>query len=54
MNAPLLKLEHLQLTDNESQLMQDTLVHTVLSVIVRYGGEEFKHWKGELDKNVPM
>lgn len=53
MNAPLLKLEHLQLTENESQLMHDALIHTILSVIVRYGGEEFKHWKEELDKNIP-
>ena len=53
MNAPLIKLEHLQLTKNESQVMHNALFHTILSVIVHYGGEEFKQQKEELDKNVP-
>ena len=33
--------------------MHDALVHTILSVIVHYGGEQFKDWKEELDKNIP-
>ncbi|KAF8954128.1 hypothetical protein BDZ97DRAFT_1979464 [Flammula alnicola] len=53
MNAPPLKLENLLLTEDESKLMDNALVHTVLSVIVRYGGDEFKHWKEELEKDVP-
>ncbi|KAF8173450.1 hypothetical protein BJ912DRAFT_1024853 [Pholiota molesta] len=53
MNASLLKLEDLQLTENESQLMHDALVHTVLSVIVRYGGDGFNIWKDELEKDLP-
>jgi hypothetical protein len=53
MNASPLKLEDLQLTETESQLMHDTLIHTILSVIVRYGGEGFKIWKDDLAKDLP-
>ncbi|KAF8174074.1 hypothetical protein BJ912DRAFT_858960 [Pholiota molesta] len=53
MNAPPLKLENLLLTENESHLMEDALVHTILSVIVHYGGESLKRWKGDLVTNAP-
>jgi hypothetical protein len=46
-----MKLENLILTE-ESEPMDKALVHTILSVIVRYG-EGFKHWKEDLGKDVP-
>ncbi|PPQ92857.1 hypothetical protein CVT25_004345 [Psilocybe cyanescens] len=52
-NAPPLKLENLVLTEDESQLMYGALVHTVLSVIVRYGGEGFGRWKEDLKNDTP-
>ncbi len=32
--------------------MDDALVHTVLSVIVHYGGDEFKCWEEELEEKL--
>ena len=53
MNAPPLALEHLELDEHESELMDDALVHTILAIIVRYGGEGFTAWKDKLTANQP-
>ncbi|KAF8890919.1 hypothetical protein BD779DRAFT_1438147, partial [Infundibulicybe gibba] len=53
MNAPPLRLEDLQLTQDEATLMDDGLVHTILAVIVKYGGDDFAIWKEELKNNQP-
>ncbi|KAF8952570.1 hypothetical protein BDZ97DRAFT_1768339 [Flammula alnicola] len=53
MNASPLKLENLLLTEEETELLLSALVHTILSVIVRYGGDQSKHWKEELEKDAP-
>lgn len=53
MNAPELQLRHLELNEAESHLLQESLVHTVLSILVKYGGEGFQRWKGDLEKAQP-
>lgn len=53
MNAPPLKLSNLELTEAESCLLHDALVHTILSVIVKFGGEGFQRWKGDLEDSWP-
>ncbi|KAF9472391.1 hypothetical protein BDN70DRAFT_900581 [Pholiota conissans] len=44
-NAKPLQLEDLYLSDAEDRLMQQIMAHTILSVVVRYGGEGFKIWE---------
>lgn len=33
--------------------MDNALVHTILSVIVHYGGDKFKNWTEELKNGIP-
>lgn len=53
MNAPELQLNNLELNESESELLHNSLVHTILSIIVNYGGEGFEKWKDDLDKSQP-
>jgi hypothetical protein len=53
MNAPPLKLSDVKLTDAKFILFEKALVHTVLQIIVNYGGDGFQWWKKELDDCQP-
>jgi hypothetical protein len=53
MNAPPLTLNDLDLTKSESVLFDEAFVHTVLRIIVNYGGEGFQQWKEDLEKCQP-
>ncbi len=46
--ARLLELEDIQPTMEESKLLQSALVHTILSIIVNYGGEGFEKWQADV------
>lgn len=52
-NAGPLRLEDLELTEPESILMNDALVHTILSIIVTHGGEGFAKWSDDLKNSQP-
>lgn len=48
MSAQPLRLEDIQLTSDEGALLKNALVHTVLSIVVNYGGESLQKWKAEV------
>ncbi|KIM45742.1 hypothetical protein M413DRAFT_24874 [Hebeloma cylindrosporum] len=52
-NARPLRLEDLELTEPESDLMDDALVYTILSIIVTHGGEGFEKWSENLKDTRP-
>ena len=52
-NAGPLRLEDLELTEPEGTLMNDALVHTILSIIVTHGGEGFAKWSEDLKNSQP-
>ena len=47
-NAGPLRLEDLELTEPEFTLLNKALVHTILSIIVKHGGEGFEKWSNDL------
>lgn len=53
MNAPALKLSDLELTATEAKLVHEALIHTILGILVRYGGEGFRRWKSDLEETQP-
>ncbi|KAJ7826515.1 hypothetical protein B0H13DRAFT_2241113 [Mycena leptocephala] len=40
-------------TKTEAEFFHNNMIHTILRIIVRYGGEEFEHWKDQLDNAQP-
>ena len=52
-NAGPLRLEDLELTESECTLMNNVLVHTILSIIVAHGGEGFEKWSDDLKNSRP-
>lgn len=52
-NAGPLRLEDLELTEPESTLLNEALVHTILSIIVKHGGEGFEKWSDDLTNSQP-
>ena len=52
-NAGPLRLEDLELTESECTLMNNVLVHTILSIIVAHGGEGFAKWSNDLKNSQP-
>jgi hypothetical protein len=47
--APPLTLEDLELTDEEVVFFHENMIHTILRIIIRFGGEGFELWKKDLD-----
>ncbi|KAJ7778908.1 hypothetical protein B0H16DRAFT_1448457 [Mycena metata] len=41
-------------TDAEAEFFRKNMIHTILRIIVRYGGEEFAHLKDDLEKAQPV
>ncbi|KAJ7487292.1 hypothetical protein B0H11DRAFT_2172828 [Mycena galericulata] len=52
--APPLTIEDLQFTDTEATFFHENMIHTILRIIIRYGGEDFECWKDDLDKAQPF
>ncbi|KAJ7463671.1 hypothetical protein FB451DRAFT_1180152 [Mycena latifolia] len=50
--APL-TVEDLQFTEAEAAFFHENMVHTILRIIVRYGGEGFQRWQDDLEKMQP-
>lgn len=48
-----LKIEHLDLTEAESDLLDKALVNTILSIVVRHGGDSFSKWIDEVKAEQP-
>ncbi|KAJ7084898.1 hypothetical protein B0H15DRAFT_783568 [Mycena belliarum] len=53
LNAAHLRIDNLLLTDEEAAFHTENMVHTILRVIVRHGGDGFKKWQGDLDAMQP-
>ncbi|KAJ7023836.1 hypothetical protein C8F04DRAFT_1213217 [Mycena alexandri] len=53
-NAPPLTVENLEFTETEAVFFHDNIIHTILRIIVRYGGESFEHLKADLEKAQPV
>jgi len=49
MSAPPLTPGSLQLTEPETELLLKALIHTILQIIIRHGGDGFKYWQKDLD-----
>lgn len=54
LEAPLLTIENLELTDSEANFFRENMIHTILRMIIRYGGEDFEDWKPELEESQPV
>ncbi|KAK7019993.1 hypothetical protein R3P38DRAFT_1236976 [Favolaschia claudopus] len=46
-------MEHLLFNDEEAQFHDKNMVHTILRIIVRHGGEGMKKWQKDLDAMQP-
>ncbi|KAJ7036838.1 hypothetical protein C8F04DRAFT_1181176 [Mycena alexandri] len=53
LNAPPLRIEHLLLNPDELDFHTKNMVHTILRIIVRHGGDGFKKWQKDLDAMQP-
>lgn len=53
MNAPLLMLDDIQLSESEADQWHRCMTHTILRIIVNYGGSGFEHWQMDLEKCQP-
>ncbi|KAJ6624223.1 hypothetical protein B0H10DRAFT_2162254 [Mycena sp. CBHHK59/15] len=53
-NAPPLSIENLEFTEAEGTFFRKNMIHTILRMIVRYGGESFDRWKKDLDESQPV
>lgn len=54
MKASPLQLEDIQLTTEEATLLKSALVHTVLSIVVNYGSEDFRKWQKDVQDLRPQ
>ncbi|KAJ7191551.1 hypothetical protein GGX14DRAFT_600299 [Mycena pura] len=54
LNAPDLSLDDLLFTDAEAEFHEKTMIHTILRIIVRHGGEGMKKWEKDLDGMLPV
>lgn len=52
--APLLKKTDILLTSQENQDLQDRLVHTVLRILVSFGGLRFTRFRKDVDATLPI
>ncbi|KAJ7753253.1 hypothetical protein B0H16DRAFT_1723284 [Mycena metata] len=52
-NAPPLTINNIVLDAAESDFLTNNLVHTILRIIVRHGGEGFAKWQKDLDTSQP-
>ncbi|KAJ6607730.1 hypothetical protein B0H10DRAFT_2070477, partial [Mycena sp. CBHHK59/15] len=48
-----LTIENLELTDEEAVFFRKNMIHTILRIIIRYGGKDFELWKQDLEKSQP-
>ncbi|EAU91991.2 hypothetical protein CC1G_05978 [Coprinopsis cinerea okayama7 len=53
LNARDLQFSDLLFNPDEHQLFRDALIHTILRIIIRYGGPGFKHFENEVENNQP-
>ncbi|KAJ6469072.1 hypothetical protein C8R47DRAFT_1151103 [Mycena vitilis] len=53
MNAPPLAIDDLIFTEQEAEFHEQNMIHTVLRIIVRQGGEGLKKWQKDLDAMQP-
>ncbi|KAJ7264138.1 hypothetical protein C8J57DRAFT_1624548 [Mycena rebaudengoi] len=51
--APPLTIENLEFTEAEGSFFRENMIHTILRIIIRYGGEGLEIWKDELDAAQP-
>ncbi|EIM86401.1 uncharacterized protein STEHIDRAFT_57738, partial [Stereum hirsutum FP-91666 SS1] len=54
LNAPPLEIKHIELTEEEHDLHNRCMIHTVQRIIVMFGGLGFERWKAELDASEPF
>ncbi|KAJ6556692.1 hypothetical protein B0H10DRAFT_1930861 [Mycena sp. CBHHK59/15] len=53
LNAPPLRIDNLLFTEEEAEFHKQNMVHTILRIIVRHGGEGLKKWQKDLDAMQP-
>ncbi|KAJ7353703.1 hypothetical protein DFH08DRAFT_956742 [Mycena albidolilacea] len=53
-NAPALTVENLEFTEEEAKFFRQNMVHTILRIIIPYGGEDFSQFKEDLDNSQPV
>ncbi|KAJ7235067.1 hypothetical protein C8J57DRAFT_1572916 [Mycena rebaudengoi] len=53
-NARPLTIETLELTDAEASFFRKNMIHTILRILVRYGGEGFTRWNEDLNESQPV
>ncbi|KAJ6608202.1 hypothetical protein B0H10DRAFT_2178316 [Mycena sp. CBHHK59/15] len=53
LNAPPLRIDNLLFTEEEAEFHKQNMVHTILCIIVRHGGEGLKKWQKDLDAMQP-
>ncbi|KAJ6557141.1 hypothetical protein B0H10DRAFT_2121103 [Mycena sp. CBHHK59/15] len=54
LSAPPLRIEDLLLNEAELDFHTKNMVHTILRIIVRHGGDGFKKWQKDLDAMQPV
>ena len=54
MNAPLLMLDNIQLNESKADQWYECMIHTILRVIINYGGPGFDHWQADLERCQPV
>ncbi|KAJ7681155.1 hypothetical protein B0H14DRAFT_3535871 [Mycena olivaceomarginata] len=53
-NAPPLTVENLEFMEEEAEFFRQNMVHTILRIIIRYGGEDFSQFKEDLENAQPV
>ncbi|KAJ6455499.1 hypothetical protein DFH09DRAFT_1384541, partial [Mycena vulgaris] len=51
--APPLTVEDLEFTEAEADFFHKNMIHTILRIIIRYGGEDFQKWQDDLEQAQP-
>ncbi|KAJ6595217.1 hypothetical protein DFH09DRAFT_1413281 [Mycena vulgaris] len=51
--APPLTVEDLEFTEAEADFFHKNMIHTILRIIIRYGGEDFQKWQDDLGQAQP-
>jgi hypothetical protein len=54
MNAPPLTVENILLTEAETDMWTECMVHTILRIIINHGGPSFERWRNDLKKAQPI
>ncbi|KAF8156294.1 hypothetical protein K438DRAFT_1621597, partial [Mycena galopus ATCC 62051] len=53
LNAPPLRTEDLLFNNDEAEFHEKNMVHTILRIIIRQGGDGFKKWQKDLESSQP-